>query len=223
VSRRYDTPAGPVDAVQHVSLEVPAGTSVAVMGPSGCGKSTLLALIGGLEAPTAGWVTVGGRVLSSLDDEARARVRRTEVGFVFQADNLQPFLTALENVALSLSLAGQRADLARGRELLARLDLAPWADRLPDQLSGGQRQRVAVARALVHRPRLVLADEPTGSLDPGSAAGIVELLLDAQRDTGATLVVVTHDAAVAARMDRTITLRDGSVDGATAELARRGD
>jgi putative ABC transport system ATP-binding protein len=228
VSQRYATPAGPVEAVRHVSLDVAPGASVAVMGPSGCGKSTLLALIGGLEAPTDGRVTVGGRELSGLDEAARARARRTELGFVFQADNLQPFLTALENVALSLSLAGQPADLARGRALLERLGLAPWADRLPDQLSGGQRQRVAVARALVHRPRLVLADEPTGSLDRASAGGIVELLLDAQRQTGATLVVVTHDAAVAARLDRTITLRDGAVvadtatDTGTAGLARRG-
>jgi len=222
VSRHYATHAGPVRAVDGITLEVPGGSSVAVTGPSGCGKSTLLGLIGGLEAPTAGRVVVGDEELSTMPERRRVGVRRGNLGFVFQSDNLLPFLTAIENVALQLCLAsggGRRSphdvetDVATGEErcvqLLADLGMTGAADKLPDQLSGGQRQRVAIARALVHRPAVILADEPTGSVDGANADAIVDLLLAAQLETGATLIVVTHDGGMAARLDRTVALRDG--------------
>jgi putative ABC transport system ATP-binding protein len=241
VSKHYETAAGPVRAVDEITLQVQAGSSLAVTGSSGCGKSTLLGLIGGLELPTAGRVTVGDEQISSLPEQARTRLRREELGFVFQADNLQPFLTALENVELQLALAGSRDGSVRARELfgwrdgsgrarelfgsrdgsgrarelLGELGLRKHADKLPDQLSGGQRQRVAIARALVHRPRLILADEPTGSLDEDNSHAIVDLLLTARGAAGgATLVVVTHDPVVAARLGRTVRLRDGRLEHA---------
>jgi putative ABC transport system ATP-binding protein len=209
VSKRYATPAGTVVAVDAVTLDVEPGTSLAITGPSGCGKSTLLGLIGGLETPTAGRITIGGREISRLPDRQRARLRRNELGLVFQSDNLLPFLTAAENVSLQLALSGAGDDRGRGRDVLARLGLDDDADKLPDHLSGGQRQRVAVARALVHRPRVILADEPTGALDADNSTVVVNLLLAAQRDAGSTLIVVTHDARVARRLDRTVRLRDG--------------
>lgn len=209
VSRHHATSAGPVKAVDGITLEVAGGTSLAVTGPSGCGKSTLLGLIGGLEAPTAGRVVVGDQELSGMPERRRVGVRRRHLGLVFQSDNLLAFLTATENVAQQLVLAGGPGGGARCLELLADLGLDDAADKLPDQLSGGQRQRVALARALVHRPAVILADEPTGSLDGATAASILDLLVAAQHETGATLVVVTHDRTVAERLDRTVELRDG--------------
>jgi putative ABC transport system ATP-binding protein len=214
VSRHYATPAGVVHAIEDVTLHVEAGTSVAITGSSGCGKSTLLGLIAGLETPTAGRVTIGVDELSSLSEEDRARLRRERLGLVFQADNLQPFLTARENVTLQLALRGAKDGHLRSFELLDELGLAEQADRLPDQLSGGQRQRIAVAGALIGGPALILADEPTGSLDAANSDVIVSLLLEAQRSRGATLVVVTHDPAVAARLDRVVRLRDGRLEDA---------
>jgi putative ABC transport system ATP-binding protein len=209
VSRQYTTPAGPVHALNGITFDVQPGSGLAITGPSGCGKSTLLGLIAGLEAPTAGHVSIGGQEISSLADGERARLRRDELGLVFQSDNLLPFLTAVENVSLQLALHAAGDGYERCLELLAELGLAGDVDKLPDQLSGGQRQRVAVARALVHRPRVILADEPTGSLDADNSAAVIDLLLAAQRGSGATLVVVTHDPAVAGRLDRTLRLRDG--------------
>lgn len=209
VSKHYATTAGIVRAVDGVSLEVGPGSSLAVTGPSGCGKSTLLGLIGGLESPSAGSVSIGGQAISSLAERARERIRRGDVGLVFQADNLLPFLTAFENVALPLALRGASGGYGRCADLLARLGLAEHAAKLPDQLSGGQRQRVAVARALIHEPRTILADEPTGALDDESAETVVDVLLDAQRQLGASLIVVTHDLALAGRLDRRLSLRDG--------------
>ena len=216
VSKSYAGPSGMVCALQGISLDVEPSTSLAVTGPSGCGKSTLVGLIGGLEAPSTGCVVVGGCEISRLSERRRARVRREEFGFVFQSDNLLPFLTAVENVALQLALHGRSNEFERCTALLAAVGLEGHADKLPDQLSGGQRQRVAVARALAHRPRVVLADEPTGSLDPVNATAVVELLLAAQRDFGTTLVVVTHDPTVASRLDRTISLYDGRMAGDNA-------
>jgi putative ABC transport system ATP-binding protein len=209
LAKHYATPAGVVHAVEGVSLALEAGASLAVTGPSGCGKSTLLGLIAGLESPTAGSVRLGGREMSNLPERDRERIRRSEVGLVFQADNLLPFLTAAENVAQQLALGGARGDDQRCHELLARLGVAEHAAKLPDQLSGGQRQRVAVARALVHEPGVILADEPTGALDAASGEMVVEALVDAQRRLGATLIVVTHDGALAGRLDRRLALRDG--------------
>ncbi|MDP9222709.1 MAG: ABC transporter ATP-binding protein [Actinomycetota bacterium] len=211
VTKRYETRAGTVHAVDGISLHVRAGISLAITGPSGCGKSTLLGLIAGLERPTAGRVSIGGREISSLPDVERARVRRHELGLVFQSDNLLPFLTAAENISLQLALHDPRESNARGLELLSELGLAEEADRFPDQLSGGQRQRMAVARALIHRPSLIMADEPTGSLDAQSAVTVVDLLLAAQRVSGATLVLVTHEPNVARRLDRTVSMLDGHV------------
>jgi ABC-type lipoprotein export system ATPase subunit len=208
----HHTPGGPVFALRKVSFTVDAGTSVAITGPSGCGKSTLLGVVGGLAVPTAGAVRIGGEEISSLPDRRRSDFRRTHVGFVYQADNLLPFLTVVENVELQFALDGRSSGEDRSLDLLDRLGLAAdEAHRLPDHLSGGQRQRAAVARAVVHRPQVILADEPTGALDAANAAGVIDLLLEVQRDIGATLVMVTHDRDAARRMDRRIELRDGRV------------
>jgi len=207
----HHTPGGPVFALDGVSFTVDAGSSVAITGPSGCGKSTLLGVIGGLAVPTAGVVRIGGEEVSSLPDRRRSDFRRTHVGFVYQADNLLPFLTVVENVELQFALDGRSSGVDRSLELLDKLGLADEAHRLPDHLSGGQRQRAAVARAVVHRPEVILADEPTGALDAANAAGVIDLLLEVQREIGATLVMVTHDREAARRMDRRIGLRDGRV------------
>ena len=209
VAKRHETPAGVVRALDGVSLTVAPGESLAVTGESGCGKSTLLGLIAGLDVPTDGRVSLADREISSMTEHDRARVRRHEIGMIFQSDNLLPFLTATENVSLQLSLDDREGANTRSLEILTALGLEGEANKLPDQLSGGQRQRVAVARALVHHPRLIVADEPTGSLDPENAMIVVDLLLAAQRSTGATLVLVTHEPAVADRLQRSIALRDG--------------
>ena len=209
VARRHETAAGVVRALDGVSLTVAPGESLAITGESGCGKSTLLGLVAGLDVPTEGRVALADRDISSMTEHDRAKVRRHEIGMIFQSDNLLPFLTATENVSLQLSLDDRAGANTRSLEILTALGLDGEADKLPDQLSGGQRQRVAVARALVHRPPLIVADEPTGSLDPENAMGVVELLLAAQRSTGATLVLVTHEPAVADRLERSIALRDG--------------
>jgi putative ABC transport system ATP-binding protein len=211
VMKHFMTEAGVVRAVNGITLTVEPGSSLAITGPSGCGKSTLLSMIGALEAPTAGSVKIGDHVVSELKEERRARLRREQLGFVFQSDNLQPFLTAVENVSVALALNGRREGYERSLELLGALGLAVAADKYPDQLSGGERQRVAVARALVHRPGLILADEPTGSLDAENSTAVIDLLVAAQSQVRATMIVITHDPAIAARMDRRVGLRDGKV------------
>jgi len=212
----HATASGPVCALDGVSFTVDAGSSVAVTGPSGCGKSTLLGVLGGLALPTAGAVRIGGEEISSLSERRRSDFRRTHVGFVYQADNLLPFLTVVENVGLQFALDGESTAVDRSLDLLDKLGLANEAHRLPDHLSGGQRQRAAVARAVVHRPEVILADEPTGALDAANAAAVIDLLLEVQREIGATLVMVTHDPGAASRMDRRIGLRDGRVTGSLA-------
>ncbi len=207
----YPTPRGTVLALRHDGLEIDSGESVAIMGPSGCGKSTLLGLLAGLAVPTSGTVTIGGTVISSLPEKARIRFRRETLGMVYQADNLLPHLTVEENVALQLGIARRTADTDDGVEaLLERLGLAALRTRLPDQLSGGQRQRVAVARAVIHRPAVILADEPTGSLDRGNADLVIDTIIDSHRAIGATLVLVTHDPDVACRADRIIQLEQAA-------------
>ena len=194
------------------ALVVPAGASLAVTGPSGCGKSTLLGVVAGLASPTAGAVRISGIDVTTLAGADRVAFRQRTVGMVFQADNLLPFLTVVENVRLPLALGGDHDDSeARVDALLERLGLAPLAARLPDELSGGQRQRVAVARAVAHGPSVILADEPTGALDEDSATIVIDLLLEVHRALGATLVVVTHDPAIAGRMQQQLVLRDGAV------------
>jgi putative ABC transport system ATP-binding protein len=212
VTKRYVTPSGEVNALRGIDLSVASGEAVAIVGPSGCGKSTLLGLIAGLEQPTDGTIQVGAVDLAALDDDAAAAFRRSTVGLVFQSTDLMPFLTAVENVDLALALVG-RSDPHAARALLDRLDLADHAEKLPDQLSGGQRQRVGIARAVAHRPQLILADEPTGELDSASSRTTVELLQRVHREMGATLVIVTHDESVAKRLGRTVRLRDGRVVG----------
>jgi putative ABC transport system ATP-binding protein len=216
VGRRYEAPGGTVAALDGVTLSILPGESVAVTGPSGCGKSTLLGLIAGLDVPTTGTVTIGDRVISSMDAEERARARRHDLGLVFQSDNLLPYLTATENVSAQIALDDRVGAYARSVEMLVASGLAGEVDALPDQLSGGQRQRVAVARALAHHPKLIVADEPTGSLDPQNATAVVDLLLSAQRASGATLVLVTHEAPVADRLQRVVSLRDGRPTGESA-------
>jgi putative ABC transport system ATP-binding protein len=215
VSKRYETAAGVVRAVDGITLDVQPGTSLAITGPSGSGKSTVLGLIAGLDVPTTGRVLIDGQEISTLPDRRRARARRHGIGLIFQSDGLLPFLTATENVSLGRSLDDPGDGNARTIELLSELGLDEEADKFPDQLSGGQRQRVAVARALIHRPSLIVADEPTGSLDAENAAAVVGLLIAAQRSSGATLVLVTHEPGVARRLDRTVGMRDGRLaDGA---------
>jgi putative ABC transport system ATP-binding protein len=208
----YSTPSGVVRALQDVTLAVEPGESLAIIGPSGCGKSTLLGLVGALDVPTSGRIRIGDHEISSMSEREQTALRRHAFGFVFQSDNLHPFLTVVENVALQLSLAGADDGYERCLEILGRLGLSEEVDKIPDQLSGGQRQRVGVARALVHRPGLILADEPTGSLDADSSTAVVDLLLDARADMGATVVMVTHDPRAARRMDRTVALRDGRLE-----------
>jgi putative ABC transport system ATP-binding protein len=209
VSMEYSTPSGVVRALEDVTLSVAEGESMAIVGPSGCGKSTLLGLVGALDVPTGGRIRIGDHEISSMSEREQTALRRHAFGFVFQSDNLHPFLTVVENVALQLSLAGAEDGYERCLEILARLGLADEVDKLPDQLSGGQRQRVGVARALVHGPGLILADEPTGSLDTVSSTAVVDLLLAGRGAVGATLVMVTHDPQAARRTDRTVALRDG--------------
>jgi len=203
------TEAGTVRALECPSLDVSGGTSLAVMGSSGCGKSTLLGLLAGLALPTQGTVTVGLQAISALSERQRVTFRRRSLGMVYQSDNLLPHLTVEENVGLQLAISrGDTAPIRRADPagLLERLGLGPLAQRLPDQLSGGQRQRVAIARAIIHRPIVILADEPTGSLDATNARIVVELLVEVQREIGATLVIVTHDPEIASHLDRVIHL-----------------
>jgi ABC-type lipoprotein export system ATPase subunit len=200
-----------VRAVDEVDLDVAAGETVAVMGPSGCGKSTLLHILGGLERPSGGEVLLAGSRLDQLGERALARLRRTAVGFVFQAFHLVEELTAQENVELPALLAGRSPRAARQRAagLLERVGLADRATFLPAALSGGQRQRVAIARALSNDPLVVLADEPTGNLDSAATLEVLRLF-DSLRSAGQTLVIVTHDPRIAATADRLISMRDGA-------------
>ena len=208
----YVTQTGPLRALACADLTFQPGSSVAIVGPSGCGKSTLLCMLAGLAQPTAGSVDIDGVSLTAMPEQARVAFRKRHIGVVYQADNLLPFLTVTEKIRLQLARSGDQALAAdRTADLLARLGIADLGDRLPDQLSGGQRQRAAIARAIIHRPSLILADEPTGALDATNAAGVIDLLLTVHRFVGATLVVVTHDPVVAARMDRTLTLGAGTI------------
>ena len=209
--KEYGKEEGLVRAVDGVDLDIGAGETVAVMGPSGCGKSTLLHLLGGLDRPSGGEVSLNGRRIDNLGEKALARMRRTDVGFVFQAFHLMEELTAIENVELSALLAGRspRAARRRAEELLEQVGLADRARFLPSALSGGQRQRVAIARALSNEPSVVLADEPTGNLDSAATLGVLRLF-ESLHESGQTLVIVTHDARIAATADRMISMRDGA-------------
>ncbi|MFD3332616.1 ABC transporter ATP-binding protein [Streptomyces sp. NPDC058700] len=204
---------GPTPALAGASFSLRAGEVVAVMGPSGSGKSTLLHCLAGIVRPDAGTVTYAGRELTALSDTARSSLRRTDFGFVFQFGRLVPELTCVENVALPLRLNGEkrRTAEARAADWLARLEVDDTAGKRPGEISGGQGQRVAVARALVTAPRVIFADEPTGALDSLNGERVMRLLTDASRDTDAAVVLVTHEARVAAYSDREIVVRDGAV------------
>jgi putative ABC transport system ATP-binding protein len=208
---RFASGGRSVSVLSDVSLEIPARQFVAVAGPSGSGKSTLLGLIAGLDRPTAGSITVGGVAITSLSEDELARFRLDTIGYIFQSFHLVPTLTAAENVAVPLELAGERDALPRARALLTELGLGERAEHYPVQLSGGEQQRVAVARAVARRPPLLLADEPTGNLDSATGTQIIELIRGLNRTLGSTLVLVTHDPALAAHADRLVTLRDGRV------------
>ncbi len=211
LSMRLTSGGVAVDVLTDISLDVPRGQFLAVAGPSGSGKSTLLGLVAGLDQPTAGRITVAGVEITRLGEDELARFRRDTIGYVFQSYHLIPTLTALENVAVPLELAGEPDALARARALLGDVGLIDRAHHYPVQLSGGEQQRVAVARAVCRRPLLLLADEPTGNLDSATGKQIIELLVDLHRNLGSTLVLVTHDSALAAHADRVVTLRDGKI------------
>lgn len=216
VSKSYPGAAGgdKLTVLRDVSFTLSAGESAAVTGPSGCGKSTLLHLVGALDRPDSGSVSFEGAELSTLDEAQAAAFRNRSIGFIFQNHALLPQCTALENVLVPVlaSRAATAEDTARARELLGKLGLAGREHHRPAQLSGGENQRVAVARALILRPRLLLADEPTGSLDEAAAGALTQLLLDLNRDLGTALLVVTHSPDVAARMGRTLRLRGGRLE-----------
>jgi putative ABC transport system ATP-binding protein len=210
---RLRSAAGVVTILDGVTLDVPPGQFVAITGPSGSGKSTLLGLIAGLDRPTAGSIRLDGIDLAPLDEDALARLRLAKIGYVFQSFHLIPTLTALENVAIPLELAGARAPAQQAGALLEEVGLKMRVGHYPAELSGGEQQRVALARAIANRPGLVLADEPTGNLDSATGAQIVDLLVGLHRRHGTTLILVTHDPALAAHAERIVELRDGRVVG----------
>lgn len=226
LTRAIETPTHRVEILRGIDLSIPRGQFVAIMGPSGSGKSTLLGLLAGLDNATSGSILLDGVDITGLSEDRMAEVRGRKIGFVFQSFQLIPTLTAEENVLLPAELAGAGAESAkRARELLTRVGLADRLDHYPVQLSGGEQQRVALARAFITKPPILLADEPTGNLDGRTGEQVLELLLELNRREGATLIMVTHDAALASNADRVITLRDGLVvsdQAVSAESGTRG-
>jgi len=214
LTKQVSSPEGPLTIVRDLSLCVAAGETIAIVGPSGAGKSTLLALLAGLDSPTSGEVWLAGEHLSALDEDGRARLRAQRVGFVFQSFHLIPSLTALENVMLPLELAARPDARASAAAMLERVGLGARAGHYPRQLSGGEQQRVALARASVGAPAVLFADEPTGNLDTVTGERIAELLFGLNRGSDTTLVLVTHDAAIAARCGRIVSMEAGALVGA---------
>jgi len=213
--------AGPVKILRGIDLKVAAGTSVSVVGPSGSGKSTLLAVVGGIERPTEGAVRVDGQDLGALDEDRLAVFRGRTIGILFQAFHLIPTMTALENVAVALELAGARDAFGEAAARLAEVGLSHRAEHYPGQLSGGEQQRAALARALSNHPKLLLADEPTGNLDQDTGREIVELLFRVQRERGMTLLLITHEPPLAARCDLQLQMADGRLSEAVPAGLRR--
>jgi putative ABC transport system ATP-binding protein len=211
ISRRFGEGEAAVDALVDVSTGFERGRFTAIMGPSGSGKSTLMHILAGLDAPTAGTVMLDGDEITGLDDAALTKLRRDKLGFVFQFFNLLPVLTAEENLVLPLSIAGRKPDEEWLERLIQTVGLENRRTHRPSELSGGQQQRVAVARALVSKPAVVFADEPTGNLDSKASADVLQLLRQAVDEFGQTVIMVTHDPAAAAHADRLITLRDGRI------------
>jgi putative ABC transport system ATP-binding protein len=203
--------AGPVNILRGIDLDIGAGEAVGIVGPSGSGKTSLLMVLAGLERATSGSILLAGRPVTGLDEDALARLRREAIGIVFQAFHLIPSMTALENVAVPMELAGARDALPRAKDALAAVGLAHRLTHLPGQLSGGEQQRVALARAFAPRPRLLLADEPTGNLDQATGEAVMELLFQLRVETGATLMLITHDPSLAERCSRCVQMADGRV------------
>jgi putative ABC transport system ATP-binding protein len=212
VSKTVDGPDGRLTILDRVSLDVARGDSLAIVGASGSGKTTLLGLLAGLDRPSSGSIALAGERLDQLDEEARARLRRSRIGFVFQSFHLLPALNAEENVMLPLDLDGRDDARERAAEALARVGLGARRHHYPAQLSGGEQQRVALARAFVHGPAILFADEPTGNLDQRTGSGVGDLLFALNREHATTLVLVTHDAKLAARCARSLQLREGRID-----------
>jgi putative ABC transport system ATP-binding protein len=218
-----DGNAGRVDILHGITMDVHKGETLGLVGPSGSGKSSLLMLMGGLERATGGRITALGQDLTTMTEDQLARFRRDHMGVVFQSFHLIPTMTALENVATPLELAGHKDAFARARAELEAVGLASRADHYPSQMSGGEQQRVALARASAPRPDILLADEPTGNLDGTNGAAIIELLFGLRDKHGATLVLVTHSNELAARCDRVIHLRDGRIDTAATQKAEAAE
>jgi putative ABC transport system ATP-binding protein len=212
ISKIVDGPDGRLTILDRVSLDVARGDSLAIVGASGSGKTSLLGLLAGLERPSSGAIALAGERLDQLDEEARARLRRSRIGFVFQSFHLLPALNAEENVMLPLDLDGRDDARERAAEALARVGLGARRHHYPAQLSGGEQQRVALARAFVHGPAILFADEPTGNLDQRTGSGVGDLLFALNREHATTLVLVTHDAKLAARCARSLQLREGRID-----------
>ena len=210
LTQTYLSGGKPLTVLKDITLTVPAGECLAVVGPSGSGKSTLLGLLAGLDQPSAGAVYLDGQRMADLSEDERAKLRGEKVGFVFQTFQLIPTLTALENVQVPLELRGEPST-ERAQDLLARVGLANRLDHYPSQLSGGEQQRVALARAFSNRPKILFADEPTGNLDTTTGATVINLMMELNRESGTTLILVTHDPELANRARRTIRLRNGSV------------
>jgi putative ABC transport system ATP-binding protein len=211
LTRRYGEGETAVDALRGVSLDVPKGQLTAVMGPSGSGKSTLMHILAGLDQPTSGEVEIAGTKISKLSDSELTKLRRKHIGFIFQFFNLLPMLTAEENVVLPLSLAGEKPDKPWVDDLMRKIGLADRRKHRPSELSGGQQQRVAIGRALVSRPSIVFADEPTGNLDSKTSGEILDLLNESVQDLSQTIVMVTHDSRAAAIASRVLFLADGKI------------
>lgn len=211
ITRQVSSPEGTLTILTDVDLSIAAGETVAIVGASGAGKSTLLALLAGLDEPTSGRVWLNGAELTALDEDGRAAVRARHVGFVFQSFHLVPSLTAIENVMLPLELSGQPRAREAAAEVLERVNLSARRGHYPRQLSGGEQQRVAIARAFVTRPAVLFADEPTGNLDAVTGERIIELLFDLNRAAGTTLIIVTHDQAIAQRCARIVRIDAGRI------------
>ena len=209
LTKCYTTGAGRLTVLKNITFELPQGATCSILGPSGSGKTTLLGLCAGLDRPTSGSVLLNGEPLAQMDEDDRARTRNEHVGFVFQNFQLIPTLTALENVTVPMELRGDRTARAAGLDLLRRVGLAERVEHYPSQLSGGEQQRVALARAFINRPKILFADEPTGNLDAETSSGIIDIMLELNRNAGTALVLVTHDPDVARLTERTIRLRSG--------------
>ena len=211
LTKEYQSGSSSLTALKDVSFTVPQGDLVAISGPSGSGKTTLLGLLAGLDTPTRGTVVLDGDDITAMSEDGRARLRGAKVGFVFQSFQLIPALTALENVQVPLELRGERDASVRARDLLARVGLGKRGSHFPAQLSGGEQQRVAIARAFANSPRILFADEPTGNLDGATGTMIMDTVVELNRESGTTVIVVTHEQTVAARARRLIRLSDGAM------------